>query len=261
MKSYFSRFLHHTLSYSGLTRISRSNKVANFFHLDTPVEPECDTLGKNASAGRSMVEMLGVLAIVGVLSVGAISGYSKAMFKYKLNKQAESFNMLLNTAIQLQPDLDRSVKAGGRFNADFFHKANLIPDGMTYKNNHIYDAMGSCEIMYYSSISYGNPYTAYLIEYDIERSGNSATSRSIEICRNMLTVAKENAADLEFIQMRSGKNNINGDYDESRVYGDKRCTGNFTCLRNMGVKETDDFCSSCNSENWCAIMFYIYHNP
>ena len=232
-------------------------KFATLFDLDTPVKPECDSL----CAGRSMVEMLGVLAIIGVLSVGAISGYSKAMFKYKLNKQAESFNMLLNTAIQLQPDLDRSVKAGGRFNADFFHKANLIPDGMTYKNNHIYDAMGSYEIMYYSSISYGNPYTAYLIEYDIERSGNSATSRSIEICRNMLTVAKENAADLAFIQMRSGKNNINGDYDESRIYGNKRCTGNFTCLRNMGVKDTDDFCSSCNSENWCAIMFYIYHNP
>ncbi len=236
-------------------------KFATLFDLDTPVKPECDTMRTDASTGRSMVEMLGVLAIIGVLSVGAISGYSKAMFKYKLNKQAESFNMLLNTAIQLQPDLDRSVKAGGCFNADFFHKANLIPDGMTYKNNHIYDAMGSYEIMYYSSISYGNPYTAYLIEYDIERSGNSATSRSIEICRNMLTVAKENAADLEFIQMRSGKNNINGDYDESRIYGNKRCTGNFTCLRNMGVKETDDFCSSCNSENWCAIMFYIYHNP
>ena len=261
MKSYFSRFLHYILSYSDLIGVSRSNQVANLSNLDHRVKPDGDTLGKSASTGRSMVEMLGVLAIVGVLSVGAISGYSKAMFKYKLNKQAESFNMLLNTAIQLQPDLDRSVKAGGRFNADFFHKANLIPDGMTYKNNHIYDAMGSYEIMYYSSISYGNPYTAYLIEYDIERSGNSATSRNIEICRNMLTVAKENAADLEFIQMRSGKNNINGDYDESRIYGNKRCTGNFTCLRNMGVKETDDFCSSCNSENWCAIMFYIYHNP
>ena len=31
--------------------------------------------------GRSMVEMLGVLAIIGVLSVGAIAGYSKAMMK------------------------------------------------------------------------------------------------------------------------------------------------------------------------------------
>ena len=68
MKSYFSRLLHHSMSYSGLTRISRWKKFANLFDLDTPVKPECDTLEKSASTGRSMVEMLGVLAIIGVLS-------------------------------------------------------------------------------------------------------------------------------------------------------------------------------------------------
>ena len=252
-----------SLSHSDLIGVSRSNQVANFSNLDCRIKSDNDTLAAGASTyrGRSMVEMLGVLAIIGVLSVGAIAGYSKAMFKYKLNKQAESFNMLLNTAIQLQPDFDRTVKAGGYFRADFFHKANLIPDGMTYKNNHIYDVfMGSYEIMYYSSkLSDGHPYTEYLIQYDVARSGNSATSRSIEICRNMLTVAKENAGDLPFIQMRSGKDNTSGDFDESRIYGDKECPKNRTCLRNMGVKDMDDFCSSCNSENWCAIMFYIYH--
>ncbi len=36
--------------------------------------------------GRSMIEMLGVLAIIGVLSVGGIAGYSKAMTKFKVNK-------------------------------------------------------------------------------------------------------------------------------------------------------------------------------
>ena len=46
--------------------------------------------------GRSMVEMLGVLAIIGVLSVGAIAGYSKAMTKYKLNKQAEQIGSVLD---------------------------------------------------------------------------------------------------------------------------------------------------------------------
>ena len=38
------------------------------------------------SAGRSMIEMLGVLAIIAVLSVGGIAGYSKAMEKFKVNK-------------------------------------------------------------------------------------------------------------------------------------------------------------------------------
>ena len=36
--------------------------------------------------GRSMVEMLGVLAVVGVLSVGGIAGYTYAMDKHKSNE-------------------------------------------------------------------------------------------------------------------------------------------------------------------------------
>ena len=41
------------------------------------------------SFGRSMIEMLGVLAIIGVLSVGWIAGYFKAMEKFKINKTIE----------------------------------------------------------------------------------------------------------------------------------------------------------------------------
>ena len=44
------------------------------------------TMYKSEQTGRSMVEMLGVLAIIGVLSVGGIAGYSKAMTKFKINK-------------------------------------------------------------------------------------------------------------------------------------------------------------------------------
>jgi len=44
--------------------------------------------------GRSMIEMLGVLAIVGVLSVGGIAGYSKAMNKFKTNKVIDQINMI-----------------------------------------------------------------------------------------------------------------------------------------------------------------------
>ena len=45
--------------------------------------------------GRSMVEMLGVLAIIGVLSVGGIAGYSKAMNKFKINKTTDQVTMLV----------------------------------------------------------------------------------------------------------------------------------------------------------------------
>ncbi len=36
--------------------------------------------------GRSMVEMLGVLAIIGVLSIGGIAGYTMAMNRYRANE-------------------------------------------------------------------------------------------------------------------------------------------------------------------------------
>ena len=52
-------------------------------------------LKSNDQSGRSMVEMLGVLAIIGVLSVGGISGYSKAMAKFKLIKAQDQITMLL----------------------------------------------------------------------------------------------------------------------------------------------------------------------
>ena len=47
------------------------------------------------SLGRSMIEMLGVLAIIGVLSVGGIAGYSKAMMKFKINKTAEQISQIV----------------------------------------------------------------------------------------------------------------------------------------------------------------------
>ena len=40
----------------------------------------------NNESGRSMVEMLGVLAIIGVLSIGGISGYTIAMNRYRANE-------------------------------------------------------------------------------------------------------------------------------------------------------------------------------
>ena len=51
------------------------------------------TLMSKNQNGRSMVEVLGVLAIVGVLSVGGISGYHYAMNKYRANEVLDDVNM------------------------------------------------------------------------------------------------------------------------------------------------------------------------
>ena len=56
-----------------------------------------NTFKTSQQSGRSMVEMLGVLAIVGVLSIGGVAGYSKAMAKYKINKTLDQVSMLITS--------------------------------------------------------------------------------------------------------------------------------------------------------------------
>jgi len=46
--------------------------------------------------GRSMVEMLGVLAIIGVLSAGALAGYSQAMKKHKFNETTSQIIQIMS---------------------------------------------------------------------------------------------------------------------------------------------------------------------
>lgn len=46
-------------------------------------------------SGRSMIEMLGVLAIIGVLSVGGIAGYSQAMSKFKVSKTTDQVQTMV----------------------------------------------------------------------------------------------------------------------------------------------------------------------
>jgi len=68
---------------------------------------------KSSESGRSMVEMLGVLAIIGVLSAGALKGYNEAMFKYKMNKTIETVQLFLQRFSELdQKGLGEGVGIG-----------------------------------------------------------------------------------------------------------------------------------------------------
>ena len=76
--------------------------------------------------GRSMIEMLGVLAIVGVLSVGGIAGYSKAMTKFKTNKVIDQVNML-STNIRT---LYASQRTFNGLNNKLANQAGAVPSEM-----------------------------------------------------------------------------------------------------------------------------------
>ena len=86
---------------------------------------------KNQS-GRSMIEMLGVLAIIGVLSVGGIAGYSKAMMKYRINKTIEQITLIAGNVRTFFAPHGNYDGLNSRFDTGkaIIKKAKLVPDEM-----------------------------------------------------------------------------------------------------------------------------------
>ena len=262
MKSHFNRFLHHTLShsdvnavstpslsYSDLIGVSRSNKVANLFHLDYRVKPDNDSI----YTGRSMVEMLGVLAIIGVLSVGAIAGYSKAMMKYKLNKHAEAVNMLINNVLQIKNQLPRT-KGTDTYYGNLLYKLNLLPDGIVYKNAVLYDNYfkGLISIVYsdhpwsYPDGTIGSDDLG-IISFRFDASSTQGS----EICRNIAFAAKENAANIYMLQ--NYNNNADGTaVSNGSLLGDAYCINGRNCLKDLNLEKADALCNNCQ-HTYCSV--------
>ena len=86
----------------------------------------------NIQSGRSMIEMLGVLAIIGVLSVGGIAGYSKAMMKFKINKTIDQITQISQNVRTLYA----RQKSYKNISNKIIKKANVAP-------NEIFEGSGS----------------------------------------------------------------------------------------------------------------------
>jgi len=89
--------------------------------------------------GRSMIEMLGVLAIIGVLSVGGIAGYSKAMMKYRINKTIEQITLIAgNVRAFFAPQKNYDgfyIQPGCGNSCEVARKAKLVPEEMMELNS------------------------------------------------------------------------------------------------------------------------------
>ena len=88
-------------------------------------------------SGRSMVEMLGVLAIVGVLSVGGIAGYSQAMAKFKVTKAMDQ----VQTIITNMRTLYASSRKYAKISAQQAYNVGILTDE-TFKNGAGFNPFG-----------------------------------------------------------------------------------------------------------------------
>ena len=116
---------------------------------------------KNEQSGRSMVEMLGVLAIIGVLSVGGIAGYSKAMTKFKINKSMDQISMLVANIRTLFSG-QRNYSGLGNENAISF---GIIPGEMDGGGSIITNAFAGNVTIGTAAVN-GNNDAAFTIKYE-----------------------------------------------------------------------------------------------
>ncbi len=197
---------------------------------------------KNNQSGRSMVEMLGVLAIIGVLSVGAIAGYSKAMMKYKLNKHTEQVSSILDYIHIHLDEFKRNKKEINHDMVPFLIKLGVIPKEMKQiGRNEVEDVFSNTIfIQNYSSES------IYHLELIVMFKNNNDT----EICMNLFQLAKLRSKNLYEVVY----DNWNGATPQRVVYyGDNYCNNGSSCLNKISLNDMDVACNRCK-EN-CAFYF------
>ena len=109
---------------------------------------------KSNQAGRSMIEMLGVLAIVGVLSAGAIAEFGKAMFRWKAIKCTEEYNLFISEMLVYEKDWIKMMSKQGRghlYIGSYMEEWGMLPSSWTVSGNRFSDRQGNLIVPFVSN--------------------------------------------------------------------------------------------------------------
>ena len=223
---------------------------------DKPKNDECweRRLGTFSQSGRSMIEMLGVLAIIGVLSVGSIAGYSKAMEKFKINKAIEEYSYLINGMLDY-------VEFAQKYKSDqtyvgatqIAEAAGLIPQTWIRRSDYaVDDAYGNYLQVYINSSSHNLVIDFYLQGMSKAETNQYTQTFSGKLCTEIFNniVIPLNSAILRAHLFRSK----NG---SKTYYGQSTCSGKAKCIRDMTLSDVHDTCNYCTGEDSCAITLFF----
>ena len=188
--------------------------------------------------GRSMVEMLGVLAIIGVLSGAGLAGYSKAMYQHRLNKQAEQIGYILDhTAVLHSQGIDLSSVP---YNAkNFFNALGAIPPEMIKDNSSfIYDAFKN-PVFIYRNRSCETCSDYFGLRVQIKKN-------AYDICINLYKLAVPRADFLTETLFVKSNEEVSGQHTNYVM----RST-----LKTLDINKMQELCSVCDDASSCHFYF------
>ncbi len=201
-------------------------------------------LFSSCQKGRSMIEMLGVLAIVGVLSVGGIAGYSKAMTKYRLNRLTEEYIQFINDILRYQKDFrQEQIRQGTRlFFAKYLAAAKLLPERWRVSGNSVSDSMENRLVPFIAE-------THKRMCVDLSLKNNNEAKANVEACRNLIINVVQHYQDViySFGVYRTGYG-----FSET-IYGTTTCKKDRMCLSNITISDIQKLCETCEADAGCSL--------
>ena len=204
--------------------------------------------GTFSQSGRSMIEMLGVLAIIGVLSVGGIAGYSKAMEKFKLNKTISEYSYLIQGLVEHLHEIKYLSHDDTQIPIyEYIQAAHLIPETWKLSGQGLTDANGNTVFVFSQNDSLVINF--YLGGITNTTGENVTTSFSDKLCvalfQNLGQPLHEAVTLARTSKWGHGSKVI-------FFYGDAYCGGDKKCLKDATLSEMKEACGICdNTNSWC----------
>lgn len=195
--------------------------------------------------GRSMIEMLGVLAIIGVLSVGGIAGYSKAMEMWRINKTVGEYSMLVAGLVEHIDEFNNINKEGTQYPLVETVKAmNLVPETWSIVSvQDLRDTLGNQVGIFTRS---GH----FQLEI-IQGKGNGKAAG--KFCEAMLRNFAQPLSDVLYMVRF-----FRWQFPSSYYYGNAYCGDeNTECLRDLKLTEINQICKSCIDDEdlrYCSLI-------
>ena len=216
---------------------------------------------KNFEKGRSMIEILGVLAIIGVLSVGGIAGYSKAMEKWKLDKAIGDYSMMIQGILEHREDFYRQSHNIETFSlsiTDTLQALNIVPANWQKNEQYLIDNMGNYISIVIAPALYDMPdrISINILLGGVRKTeeNNFTEGFSVKLCTTLYTDLIIPLQNSIWKTSVSRKNSGNPPAWAGSAY----CTKNENCLNNMTLKDIHELCSSCDNKNdMCGVNFNL----
>lgn len=236
--------------------VAFNNKVMDAWnwHSHQGVLPKYD-VDNRVQCGRSMIEMLGVLAIIGVLSVGGIAGYSKAMEQFKVNKLLKEYTELISGLIEYSDNIKKLPTTYETRITNYAINLGLVPNTwQRIDHDYIADSEGN-----FIGIKHRVSDTALQgivvdfllggLSQDENNEFTLSSSFQPKLCVDLFNKLVKPLHDVVTIGYVH-RENQNVEF----YYGDKYCKNNYKCLKDMTFSDAERMCSKCDKKRRCSVV-------